>query len=280
MRAVARAKVNLYLEVVGRRPDGYHDLRTLFQTVRWGDDVEVEPTADAGVTCRTVGADVPDDDRNLAVRAARAWLAASGAPGGVRVALDKRVPVGGGLGGGSSDAATVLRLLDADAGARALGPARLAEVAAGLGADVPFLLAGGGATGTGRGEVLAPLADAPPVTLVLVLPPFGTETGKVARAAERAARARGRARGRRGRPRVGRPARACATHHNDLAEAAIRAYPELLRFTAQVERALGRPPCPTGSGSTLFDVPDRGEADEVVARLARLPGRREVVVTG
>lgn len=282
MRAVARAKVNLYLEVVGRRPDGYHDLRTLFQTVRWGDDVEVERTPGTDVTCRTVGADVPDDERNLAVRAARAWLAATGAPGGVRVALDKRVPVGGGLGGGSSDAATVLRLLDADAGPRALGAARLAEVAAGLGADVPFLLEGGGATGTGRGEVLAPLPAAPPVTLVLVLPPFGTETGKVyARAAERVRRApAGGLEAAVAARASGDPARLRDAHHNDLAEAAIRAYPELLRFTAQVERALGRPPCLTGSGSTLFDVPDRGGVDDVVARLARLPGRREVVVTG
>jgi len=286
VRALARAKVNLYLEVVGRRADGYHDLRTLFQTVRWGDDVVVERTDVPDVACVTRGADVPDDDRNLAVRAARAWLAATGAAGGVRIALDKRVPVGGGLGGGSSDAAAVLALLNGAAGPAALPADALARVAAGLGADVPFLLTGGAATATGRGDVVRALPSAlpptPPLTLVLILPPFGTDTGTVyARAAERVRRA----------PPAGLeaavaalasgdPARVRDAHHNDLAEAAIRAYPALLRFTSQVERALGRPPCLTGSGSTLFDVPDAGEVEDVVARLAHLPGRREVVVTG
>jgi 4-diphosphocytidyl-2C-methyl-D-erythritol kinase len=215
VRALARAKVNLYLEVVGRRADGYHDLRTLFQTVRWGDDVVVERTDAVQVTCVTRGADVPDDDRNLAVRAARGWLAATGAARGVSIALDKRVPVGGGLGGGSSDAATVL-----------------------------------------TGQVYARVAER-----VRRAPSAGLEAAVAARAS-------------------GDPARLRDAHHNDLAEAAIRAYPELLRFTSQVERALGRPPCLSGSGSTLFDVPDAGEADDVVARLAHLPGRREVVVTG
>jgi 4-diphosphocytidyl-2-C-methyl-D-erythritol kinase len=155
-------------------------------------------------------------------------------------------------------------------------------VAADLGADVPFLLHGGGATATGRGEVLAPLPDAPPVTLVLILPPFGTETGRVyARAAERVRHApAGGLEAAVAARASGDPARLRDAHHNDLAEAALRAYPDLLRFTARVERALRRPPCLTGSGSTLYDVPDAGEVEDVVARLAHLPGRREVVVTG
>jgi 4-diphosphocytidyl-2-C-methyl-D-erythritol kinase len=154
-------------------------------------------------------------------------------------------------------------------------------VARDLGADVPFLLAGGTATATGRGDVVRREPSGPPVTLVLVLPPLGTQTAAVyARVAER----------RRPAPpggldraldalRSGVPARIRDAHHNDLAEAALRAYPDLLRFTARAERLLGRPPCMTGSGSTLFDVPDPGETEEVVARLASLPGRREVVRT-
>src|SRR5262245_23108141 len=100
MRAVAAAKLNLYLEVVGRRADGFHEIRTLFQTVRWGDDVEVVRSESPGaVTCETTGpdggpvADVPDDERNLAVRAARAWLHAAADPGGVAIRLTKRIPV-------------------------------------------------------------------------------------------------------------------------------------------------------------------------------------------
>ena len=300
VRALAPAKLNLYLEVVGKRPDGYHELATLFQTVDWGDDVEVERTATRGVTCTVEGAhDLPADERNLAVRAATAWLAATGAGGGVRLLLRKRIPLGGGLGGGSSDAASVLRALErlgrrerngetmegAGAGAppRALVPEEVLSMAEALGADVPFLLTGGTATATGRGDVIRAIPGQPSLLeVVLVMPPFGTETGKVfARCAERLRRAPAD-----GLARAcaalssGEPAAIRAAHHNDLAEAAMRAYPELLRFTSRCERALGRAPCLTGSGSTLFDVPDPGETADVVARLRDLPGRREVVRMG
>lgn len=282
MPRLARAKLNLYLEVVGRRPDGYHELRTLFRTVAWGDDVEVARTPRPGVTCTTRGADLPDDARNLAVAAARAWLAAAGDPGGVEVQLTKRVPLGGGLGGGSADAAAVLVALDATAGARALGADALRRVAAGLGSDVPFLVEGGAAVATGRGEVLAAVAPGPAVEVVLILPPFGTETARVyARCAERVRRAPpGGLEAAVAALAAGDPAAIRAAHHNDLAEAALRAYPALLRYTADVERRLGRPPAMTGSGSTLFDVPDRGGAAAVLEALAGLPGRREVVRTG
>jgi 4-diphosphocytidyl-2-C-methyl-D-erythritol kinase len=282
VRGLAPAKVNLYLEVVGRRPDGYHNLRTLFRTLDWGDDVEVETTPAPGVSCEVRGApDVPADERNLAVRAATAWCAAAGVDRGVRVVLDKRVPAGGGLGGGSSDAACVLRLLQEAHPADAVAPDRLRGLARRLGADVPFLLTGGAATATGRGDVVHPVPSGPPVTLVLVMPPFGTSTADVfARAHERVRRAPAD-----GLERAvaalasGVPARIREAHHNDLAEAAMRAYPELRAFTARVESLLRRPPCMTGSGSTLFDVPDPAEVDEVLARLAPLPGRREVVRT-
>src|SRR5262245_45592579 len=288
MRAVAAAKVNLYLEVVGRRADGYHELRTLFQTVRWGDDVEVERTEAAGVVaCETRTTDGhpvdggPDDDRNLAVRAARAWLHAAADPGGVAVRLTKRIPVGGGLGGGSSDAATVLSLLQEAAGPAGLPRRTLERVARTLGADVAFLLDGGTATATGRGDVIERRRDAPPTTVVLAIPPFGTETAKVyARAAERLRRApEGGLERALEALESGVPARVREAHHNDLAEAALRAYPELLRFTSLAERLLGRAPCMTGSGSTIFDVPDVGEVDDVLRRWASLPGRREVVAT-
>src|SRR5262245_57761919 len=288
MRALAAAKLNLYLEVVGRRPDGYHELRTLFQTVAWGDDVEVDRTDERGVVrCEARSADggpagdVPDDDRNLAVRAAQAWLAAAADPGGVAIRLSKRIPVGGGLGGGSSDAAAVLTLLQDAAGPAGLPRRTLDRVARSIGADVAFLLDGGTATATGRGDVIERRRPAPSVQFVLAIPPFPTATEKVyARAAERLRRAPAG-----GLERAvaalesGDPSRIRAAHHNDLAEAALRAYPELLRFTSLAERLLGRPPCMTGSGSTIFDAPDVGEVDDVLRRWESLPGRREVVAT-
>jgi 4-diphosphocytidyl-2-C-methyl-D-erythritol kinase len=288
MKAVAAAKLNLYLEVVERRPDGFHELRTLFQTVRWGDDVEVTRTDEPGaVACTTLAADggpvegVPDDERNLAVRAARAWLAAASDRGGVAIQLRKRIPVGGGMGGGSSDAATVLALLQEAAGPAGLPRRTLDRLARSIGADVAFLLDGGTATATGRGDVIERRPAAPSVTFVLAIPPFPTDTERVyARVGERVRHAPegGLARATAALA-SGEPERIRAAHHNDLAEAAIRAYPEMLRFTSLAERLLGRPPCMTGSGSTLFDVPDAGGAEDVLARWASLPGRREVVVS-
>lgn len=278
---LAPAKVNLFLAITGVRPDGYHHLETLFQTVRWGDDVELEssPDTESLWTWDVEGPSVRAE-QDLTVRAATAWCEAARRPLGVRIRLRKRIPMGGGLGGGSSDAAAVLLLLNRLG--PPLPPAKLHEIAASLGSDVPFFLHGDGAIGRGRGDVLEPLPPAPPLTLVLIVPPFGTETAKVyARARERVrhAPADGLARAVAARA-SGDPAAVREAHHNDLAEAAIRAYPELLRFTASVERALGRPPCLSGSGSTLYDVVAPEEADEVVARLAKLPGRRHVVVTG
>ncbi len=276
----ASAKLNLYLEVVGKRPDGYHDLRTLFQTVDLADDVIVERRDEAGVTCFVEGGELPSDERNLAVRAAHAWLRATHAPGGASIRLTKRIPIGGGLGGGSADAAAVLSSLQVLGDARhRLSNAALVDVARALGADVPFLIEGGLAAATGRGDVITTLPTPPTVTYVLIFAPFGTDTGKVyAHAHERL----------RQPPRDGLAAAIAAVqsgdaarireaHHNDLAQPAMRAYPELLRFTSATERLLGRAPSMTGSGSTLFDVPDRGEVDDVVARLTSLPGRRVVV---
>jgi 4-diphosphocytidyl-2-C-methyl-D-erythritol kinase len=277
---LAPAKVNLYLEVVGKRPDGYHDIETLFQTVDWGDELELM-TADYNVFHMPWRGPWPpgDPQQNLVLRAVTAWDAAGGGPDVRPVRVVKRLPIGGGLAGGSTDAAAVLRLLQG-VSAR-LSPRRLHEVAASLGSDVPFLLRGGTAIGRGRGEILETLVPPPRTTLVLVMPPFGTETAKVYGAF-----------GPRLRPpprdglkaavealASGVPARIRGAHFNDLAIPAMAAYPELRRFTAEVERRLGRPPCLSGSGSTLFDVPDAGEQEDVLDRLEGLAGSRQVVHT-
>lgn len=278
--ARARAKLNLYLEIVRKRSDGFHDLRTLFQTIDLADDVHVGLEATPGVRCVVEGAVLATDERNLAVAAAGAWLRATGSKGGASIRLVKRIPVGGGLGGGSSDAAAVLTSLEAQAGpSRATPPGTLLALARTLGADVPFLLEGGFAQATGRGDVLVALRRPPAVTYVLIVPPFGTDTGRVYERAHerlRPAPVDGLARAREA-VYSGVPSRIRDAHHNDLAGPAMRAYPELLRFTSAAERLLGRAPCLTGSGSTLFDVPDPGELEDVVARLVTLPGRRLVV---
>jgi 4-diphosphocytidyl-2-C-methyl-D-erythritol kinase len=177
LRLPSYAKVNLHLQVVGRRPDGYHELRTLFQTVDLADEVEVALGA-GGVELEVLDADLPAGPANLAHRAATGFLARWGGGHGARVRLRKRIPVGAGLGGGSSNAATVLRALQALHGAPA--PAHeLWALARELGADVPYFLMGGTALGVGRGDELLPLPDLPERPLLLALPPLEILTREV-----------------------------------------------------------------------------------------------------
>jgi 4-diphosphocytidyl-2-C-methyl-D-erythritol kinase len=151
----AHAKVNLALEVLGTRDDGYHELRTLFQTISLHDDIVLRPRA-KDVTIRCDHPAVPTDDTNLAVRAARDLQRFAGVSHGVEITLTKRIPVAGGLGGGSSDAAAVLMGLDR-MWRLGLGPAGLHPLARRLGADVPYFLIGGTALGLARGDEVYPL---------------------------------------------------------------------------------------------------------------------------
>jgi 4-diphosphocytidyl-2-C-methyl-D-erythritol kinase len=151
----AFAKINLGLEVLGLRDDGYHELRTLFQTIDLHDDVVVE-LRPAGVALECSHPSVPCDARNLAWRAAADLLRFAGQKCGVALTLIKRIPVAGGLGGGSSNAAAVLLALDALLQLR-LGATGLYPLARRLGADVPFFLFGGTALGLARGDEIYPL---------------------------------------------------------------------------------------------------------------------------
>ncbi len=155
IRLAAPAKVNLSLEVCGRRPDGYHDLSMANVQVSLTDDVIVRRT-ERGISCRADRDDLPTDGRNLAVRAARALLGTDPAPG-VAIELCKRIPSGAGLAGGSSDAAAVLhacnRLFELDH-----STTELAAIGAGIGSDVPYCCHDGAAICTGRGEVVEPVA--------------------------------------------------------------------------------------------------------------------------
>lgn len=153
----APGKINVYLGVGGRHDDGYHALATVFQAVSLYEDVIARHADDFSLTVSGVEdvESVPLDDRNLAMRAAKLLAAATEYPGGVALEIRKNVPVAGGMGGGSADAAAALVACDALWGT-GLSPARLHDLAARLGADVPFALHGGTAVGTGRGDQLNP----------------------------------------------------------------------------------------------------------------------------
>lgn len=177
----APAKVNLFLHVTGRRADGYHTLESLFALVDLADTVTLTARDDGAIRRTSAVAGVtPDDD--LAVRAAHALQRASGAHAGVDIALDKRIPMGAGLGGGSSDAASVLlalnRLWRLD-----WPRSQLAEVAAPLGADVPFFVGGRNAVARGIGDALTPVT-LPTQWILLVRPPVHVRTAEVFAAPE------------------------------------------------------------------------------------------------
>lgn len=174
----APAKINLGLHVLRRRPDGYHDVDTVMLPIGWEDALTVEPADAFGFTCSD--ATLPTDERNLCVRAALRLAERAGIEPHGRLHLEKRVPHGAGLGGGSSDAARTLRLLTRF-WRLSLPPGTLHDLAATLGSDVPFFLHDGAMRATGRGELLAPLADEPyriPYALAVVMPPVQIPTAE------------------------------------------------------------------------------------------------------
>ena len=177
-RGRALAKINLELRVLGERPDGYHELRTIFQTISLADTIEIAFTPARRTTIEL------DDDLhiadNLVTRAASAAMDAMRATGRVEMRLRKRIPMGAGLGGGSSDAAAVLLALPALAGRR-LPMERLSELGTELGSDVPFFLLGGAAVGIGRGTELFPLPDGKAFPGVLVSPGIHISTAEAYR---------------------------------------------------------------------------------------------------
>lgn len=171
----APAKLNLFLHVTGRRADGYHLLQSVFVLIDWCDTLHFERRADGVLTRRDLGPTLPADD--LCLKAARALQAASGTAFGADIAIDKQVPWGAGLGGGSSDAATTLLALN-QLWSLHWPRERLLALAATLGADVPFFIGGRNAFVEGIGERLTPL-DLPPRRYAVVKPPPGLATQAV-----------------------------------------------------------------------------------------------------
>lgn len=168
LTVAAYAKVNLTLEVLGRRADGYHEIRSVLQTIDLRDTLVCQPSPDLELVSPALTSRMED---NLVFRAARLLQEATGCTQGALLTLTKGIPAAAGLGGGSSDAAAALRALNGLWGT-GLERQALARLAARLGSDVPFFLYGGTALAQGRGEVVTPLADVPGFWLVIVRPPL------------------------------------------------------------------------------------------------------------
>jgi 4-diphosphocytidyl-2-C-methyl-D-erythritol kinase len=285
------AKINPHLQVVCRRADGHHELKVLFQTIDFHDLLEVEIGGE-GIDLSVRGSDVAAGPENLAFRAAERFLEIWPGPRGVAIRLDKRIPVGGGLGGGSSNAATVLLALRELTG-RPASVAELWPVARSLGADVPYFLLGGLVVGLGRGDELIPLADAEEEDLLLVVPSSSVSTRAVFErfsAGPRAAAAppgdwpAGLSRWVLDAGEAGEAGEAGSAPRslgqidgrNDLEAGVLESYPEVRRvYTALHQQGVERVRM-TGSGACGFAVWPRGR--EVPAALSAIC-RVEVVRT-
>lgn len=176
IHVTAHAKLNLGLEILRKRPDGFHDIRSVFATISVADDITVTPSTTIDVECIPAMTDKPE--QNLAYKAAQAILAHPSATGrGAKITLRKRIPAGGGLGGGSSDAAAVLMAI------RSLydlpiSSEELHALAASLGSDIPFFLTGGTALVEGRGEIVTPVDIHIPYSVVVVFPHIHVDTAE------------------------------------------------------------------------------------------------------
>lgn len=175
MELLANAKINLTLDILRKREDGYHDLQMVMQSVTLSDRLTIAPAKGARGEAGSNLYFLPTGGKNLAQVAAAAFRRATGLGGEVDVSIEKRVPVCAGLAGGSADAAAVLRAMNGLAGA-GLSPTRLAEIGEAVGSDVPFCVLGGTALAEGRGERLTPLPPLPPCHIVICKPPFSVST--------------------------------------------------------------------------------------------------------
>ncbi len=284
MRVRAFAKINLSLRVLGTRADGYHELRTVFQSIALHDTLTIRAARGPfRLTCDDP--DCPFDDTNLIWRAAaRVWREAGrrGEPHGVAVDLKKRIPLEAGLGGGSSDAAAALR---AFGHLWRVDEPRLRAIGGDLGADVPYFFEGGTVLGLERGDLLFPLIDRPAARVVLVLPDFGVSTKEAFGWWESSSELRGlaeapEARSRQGRHRRGAPERGARRTFemvNDLQAAVAAHYPEIARLVRALRKAGACHAAITGSGSTVFGLFGSQTAAATAARALASRSRRTLV---
>lgn len=275
LKRAALAKINLGLHVLRRRPDGYHDLETVFLRIGWADALTAEAGDTLSLSCSDPTLTTRED--NLVMKAARLLAQEADIAAGARLHLDKHLPMGAGLGGGSSDAAAALRLLDR-LWQLGLPDERLRALAAQLGSDVPFFLGPSAAYATGRGEQLAPLLDPEtddvyqlPFALVVVVPPVHVATAEAYRLVTPDAE--------------DRPDLRTLVLSNDLDrwqveltndfEAPLfRAHPSIAAVKQLLLDAGAGYAAMSGSGSAVYGVFEDAGTAEAAAEAARLAGHR------
>lgn len=281
----ACAKINLFLEVTGKRPDGYHDLATLFARISLADDLTLRATTKPGVRLKVSGAAafVAPAEENLVYKAAMAFFGAFKIKPAVEMELVKKVPVGAGLGGGSSDAAAALAGLCRLYGvSHARNRARLSALALALGSDVPFFLSDGQfAAGAGRGEILTPLKPKGPLpAMVLVYPGSPVPTGPVYRALKPVSPAERSANLRKFKAliqalKAGEPLKRWgALLFNRLEEPVLPAHAPVLRARNDLLASGAAAVLMSGSGASVFALAENRQAAAKIAKIVKRPGNQ------
>lgn len=271
----AYAKLNLGLDVKGRRADGYHELETCMQTVSLWDEIKLELTDGPGIFLDCDRADLPRDRGNLAYRAAEQFFLRTGVRAGIRISIRKRIPAAAGLAGGSADAAAVFRGMNALFGG-VCGSEELREMGLALGADIPYCIRGGLCLAEGIGERLTGLPELPPCWFAIVKPSFDFSTARIYAAL------RGEMPGPEGRPDMEEVRRALregdfpalqGCMRNVLEFPALRERPELERIRSELMDCGAAAASMSGSGSAMFGIFKTREAAERCA--ARVSGAAE-----
>lgn len=250
------AKINLGLRVLGYRPDGYHEIETILQTIDFHDDIEFqfEPAKDLEIHIATDNPQIPADETNLIARAIRTWAKFHQTSAKIQVQLTKRIPAGGGLGGGSSNAAATLVALLKYTETK-FGDEQLSEMAAEVGSDTPFFLYGGTARGTGRGEVIHLLEDAPPKHALLVHPEVRCSTTQVYKKLDELGLT-----GSTNSNNISRDQRPDSQREvvsqleNDLEKVVFALYPEIASIKKRLLELGASAASLTGSGSTVYGL--------------------------
>lgn len=248
MTVIANAKLNLYLDITGRRDDGYHTVDMVMQSISLSDVLDVEITEGSVITLSCDAPHIPSDERNIAYKAAQRYLAAAQISAGVDIRIQKRIPSGAGMGGGSADAAAVLYALDRHFG---LVPQdKLYDIALSIGADVPFCLAGGTKICRGIGEELSACPEVGNCAFLVVMPDFTCPTGEAYRRFDKAPLT----------PKNGLAEFVSAIDNGNFADKMYNTF-ELLYAEERIERiksvllsAGARGAMLTGSGAAVFGV--------------------------
>jgi 4-diphosphocytidyl-2-C-methyl-D-erythritol kinase len=266
---VTYAKVNLSLEVIRKRSDGFHEIETIFQSIDLADRMRIQLTSDARIRIECDAPEIPTDERNLCHRALVAMRKVAGPSLGARITLEKKIPSGAGLGGGSGNAAGVM--LAVERALRLETPRKALEaIASGLGSDVPFMLYGGTAVGRGRGEILTPLNPLTRGVFVIVKPEVSIPTAWVySNLSFRLTHHRARLNLRAVSAVLARFPKTELPYRNALEDIVLRAYPSVAKV---LEELISERPCfasMTGSGSALYAIFDREtRAREVAERFS------------